>query len=91
MSLPGNKDILGGSALFYLDFVLIPCSGEMLTKRILRAKIRSKTLSLLKANKRVVHLDSIYYDFFFVSTNRNTGWANCFIEKTTPDHGSVCV
>lgn len=84
-----EREIFWGSALFYLDFVLIPCSGETLTNLIFNAKIQSKTLSLLKANKSLVHLDSIYYDFCFVATNSNTALANCFIGKTTPNPGSI--
>lgn len=56
-----------------MDFVLISCSAEMLTNQILGAKILSKILSLFNANKRAVHLVSIYYDFVFVSTRRRTG------------------
>lgn len=48
-----------------------------------------KTLSLLRANKSVVHLDSIYFDFFFMAANSIPILANCFIGNTTPDLGSI--
>lgn len=84
----------GGSLLFGFSPRMFWGNADEFNSRCQKfgAKRRKKkNLSLFKANKKGVDLDSIYYDLFFVSTNSTAGLANCCSGKTAPNRGPPCL